>query len=112
MKNRLVGTATVLMLLPAASAFAQRVEVSVIGGWTLSDGVSGDPILAGDGHLYDRVDAKDSGSWGFGVGVNASDNAEVGFLFGQQLSTLENQRDDHPGGWGPHGQQLSRLLCI
>jgi Eukaryotic-type carbonic anhydrase len=35
------------------------------------------------------VDSKDSGSWGFGVGVNASDNAEVGFLFGQQLSTLE-----------------------
>jgi hypothetical protein len=89
MTNRLIVTATVMMLLPAASAFAQRVEVSVTGGWTLSDGVSGDPILAGDGNLYDRVDSKDSGSWGFGVGVNASDNAEVGFLFGQQLSTLE-----------------------
>jgi opacity protein-like surface antigen len=97
MTNRLIVTATVMMLLSAASAFAQRVEVSVTGGWTLSDGVSGDPILAGDGQRYDRVDTKDSGSWGFGVGVNASDNAELGFLFGQQLSTLEisgtNTRD-------------------
>ena len=82
MKNRLAVIATVLVLLPAASAFAQRVEVSVTGGWTLSDGVSGDPILAADGNLYDRVDSKDSGSWGFGVGVNASDHAEVGFSSG------------------------------
>ncbi len=89
MRNRSIVTAAVLMLMPAASAYAQRVEVSVTGGWTLSDGVSGGPVLAGDGNLYDRVDSKDSGAWGFGVGVNASDNAEVGFLFGQQLSTLE-----------------------
>ena len=35
-----------------------------------------------------QVDVKDSVSWGFGVGFNATDNVEVGFLFGQQLSTM------------------------
>jgi opacity protein-like surface antigen len=65
------------------------MEAGVFGGWTLSDGVSGDPVLAGDGNIYDTVDVKDSGSWGFDVGVNVTDNFQVGFLFGQQLSSLE-----------------------
>ncbi len=72
----------------SAPAFAQRVEVSGLFGWTLSDGVNGDPVLAGDGNLYDTVDVKDSASWGFAVGINATDNVEVGFLYGQQMSTL------------------------
>ncbi len=38
--------------------------------------------------IYDAVDVKDSASWGFDVGFNATDNIQVGFLFGQQLSTL------------------------
>lgn len=67
----------------SAPAFAQRVEVSGLFGWTLSDGVNGDPVLAGDGNLYDTVDVKDSASWGFAVGINATDNVEIGFLYGQ-----------------------------
>jgi hypothetical protein len=77
-----------LILAVAPSAYAQRVEASVLLGWTLSDGVTGDPVRALDGNLYDTVDLKDSGSWGFSFGVNATENVEVGFLFGQQLSTL------------------------
>jgi hypothetical protein len=72
----------------SAPAFAQKVEVSGLFGWTLSDGVEGDAVLAGDGNLYDTIDVKDSASWGLAVGFNATDNVEVGFLFGQQLSTL------------------------
>ena len=87
----MVKPVVVMALLAAfvsAPAFAQRVEVSGLFGWTLSDGVTGQAVLAGDGKLYDTVDVKDSPSWGFSVGVNATEQVEVGFLFGQQMSTL------------------------
>ena len=81
---------TSVSVMSVVSAYAQpRVEVSGIIGWTLSDGVDGDAVLGGDGNIYDRADPKDSVNWGFGVGLNASDNFEVGFLFGQQRTTAE-----------------------
>ena len=86
---RSLAMAAVAVLVAVGPAAAQKVEVSGLIGWTLSDGVEGEAVLAGDGNLYDTVDLKDSVSWGFGVGFNASDNFEVGFLYGQQLSTLE-----------------------
>ena len=88
MSKRLLVVAALLVLGFAPSAYAQKVEVSGLFGWTLSDGVTGQAVLAGDGKLYDTVDVKDSASWGFAVGVNATDNIEVGFLYGQQMSTL------------------------
>jgi hypothetical protein len=81
--------AVLAVVVSVGPASAQKVEVSGLFGWTLSDGVEGDAVLAGDGNLYDTVDVKDSASWGFAVGFNATDNVEVGFLFGQQLSSLE-----------------------
>ena len=82
---------TVGTLLSAGPALAQtkRVEVSALVGWTFADGVSGDPIRAANGNTYDRVDPKDSFNWGFSVGGLATDNVEIGFLFGQQKSTLQ-----------------------
>jgi opacity protein-like surface antigen len=79
------------LLLSAAPAWAQtkRVEVSGVIGWTFSDGVSGDPFRALDGNTYDRLDPKDSFNWGLLFGINASDNVEVGFMFNQQMSTLQ-----------------------
>ena len=94
MRYRILVTAALLAVIftPAAvSAQTSRVEVSGIFGWTTSDGVDGNAVLAGDGNIYDAIDVKDSFSWGFGVGFNATENAEVGFLFNQQLSTLRVQ---------------------
>ncbi len=88
MLKRAIILAAVAAFISATPVAAQRVEVSGIVGWTFSDGVEGDPVLALDGNLYDTIDIKDSFSWGFGVGINATDNVEVGFLFGQQMSTL------------------------
>ena len=88
MCNRILAGAALVMMVSASPAYAQRVEVSGLFGWTLSDGVTGDPVLAADGNVYDTVDLKDGFSWGLAVGVNATDNLEVGFLFGQQQSTL------------------------
>ena len=72
-------------------AYAQgKVEVSAIVGSTFADGVSGDPgIIAGDGIFYDRIDPKDSVNWGLSLGFATQENYEVGFKFGQQMSTLE-----------------------
>lgn len=86
--QRVAAVAALIIVSSASSVYAQRVEVSAIFGWTLSDGVSGDPVLAPDGNVYDTVDVKDSFSWGFAVGANATENVEVGFLYGQQLSTM------------------------
>ena len=88
MWTRVAALAAVMAIAPTAAAQAQRVEVSGLFGWTLSDGVSGDPFLAGDGNIYDSVNLKDSASYGFSVGVNASPQLEIGFLFGQQLSAF------------------------
>jgi hypothetical protein len=78
----------VMALFVSVPAFAQKVEVSGLFGWTFSDGVESDSAIAVGGEVFDTVDLKDSASWGLSVGFNATDNVEVGFLFGQQLSTL------------------------
>ena len=87
MMKRIMAMAVVATFV-STPVFAQRAEVSGLFGWTLSDGVTSDGVLAPDGNIYDAVDVKDSFSWGFDIGVNATDNIQVGFLFGQQLSTL------------------------
>jgi hypothetical protein len=89
MSKNSVLAAALIVLIGAVPAFAQdvRPELSITVGWTFSDGVSGDPVLAG-GQFYDRVDPKDSFNWGLGFGFPVNENVELGFLFGQQPSTL------------------------
>jgi opacity protein-like surface antigen len=88
MWTRAIATAFIGILVTVAPASAQRVELSGIFGWTLSDGVTGGPVVMPDGNRYDAIDLKDAFSWGFSAGVLANDQVEIGFLFGQQLSTL------------------------
>jgi hypothetical protein len=88
MKKHVITIAALVVLLSAPSAYAQRAEVGVLFGWTLSDGVDGDGVIAGNGNIYDAVDLKDAFSWGLDFGFNATDNVQIGFLYGQQLSTL------------------------
>jgi hypothetical protein len=89
MFRKVMTIAAVLVTVSATSALAQsRVNVAIFGGYTFSDGVSGDSFKAGDGNTYNAVDVKDSAHWGFSFGVNATPNVEIGFLFGQQMSTL------------------------
>jgi len=88
MWKRAVAIGVLCLLASVAPASAQRVEISGIFGWTISDGVFGDARLAGDGQLYNEIDLKDSQSFGFGVGIFLTEQAEVGFLYGRQSSTL------------------------
>jgi opacity protein-like surface antigen len=89
MRRAIVFVAAALML-SAGSAMAQgkKVEISGLVGWTLSDGVAGDPTPAPDGKTYNAVDLKDGMNWGLMFGIMASDNFEIGFMFNQQMSAL------------------------
>ena len=99
------------VLLSAAPAFSQetRFEAGAFFGWTFSDGVSGDGILAQDGNLYNRLDPKDSIKWGLNFGYLATEQAEVGFQFSQQNSKLTARRHNYHGPWGHEHTQLSWL---
>ena len=89
MLKRILMWTGILVIAGALPAFAQaRVEISGFTGWVFSDGVSGDATIGADGAIYDRIDPKDSGNFGFSAGVLVNDNAEVGFIYSRQLSTL------------------------
>jgi outer membrane protein W len=79
-----------IVALAAAPSFAQdtRAEIGVTGGWTFSDGVSGQTVLGGDGNLYDTLEPKDSFSWGVDLGFFVNENVSVGALFSQQMSKM------------------------
>ena len=91
MNYKILAAAAAIALVGVLPAAAQepRVEISVLGGWTLSDGVEGDTVLGGDGNLYDRIDPKDSFNWGLQAAGLVSDGVEIGFLFNQQMTTFQ-----------------------
>jgi outer membrane protein with beta-barrel domain len=86
-----VTAVAAMVALVGTSAWAQehRVEIGGVAGYTASDGVSGQSILAGDGNLYNRIDPKDSFSWGLSIGYLLNENSELEFLYDQQMSTLQ-----------------------
>src|SRR4030095_4279078 len=90
MFKRIVVLAAVCFMASFGSARAHtpHAELGAYAGCTFSDGVSGTSVRAPDGNTYDRIDPKDSASWGFSFGILAGPNAEVGFMYGQQPSKL------------------------
>ena len=90
MKRSCLFLALVVALL-ASPAFAQsdaRVEISVNGGYTFSEGVdvSEQTVI---GLIVSEVHPKSAGSYNINASFFMSEQAQVGFLFGQQFSTLE-----------------------
>jgi len=90
MFRKITGIVALAVMTTAAPAFAQdhKVEASVLLGWTFSDGVDGTAVRAPDGNTYNRIDTADSFKWGLDIGFFATPQVEVGFLYGQQMSTL------------------------
>ena len=86
-----VWMAATLSLAVVGSARAQdpRVEIGGSAAWTLSDGVTFDGLLAGDGNVYNGIEPKDSFSYSLNLGFFVTPQVEVGFLFSQQKSTLQ-----------------------
>jgi outer membrane protein W len=85
----LISTLLVLAVASAAGAQSPKVEITGIIGWSLADGVSGDPVKAQNGKTYDRADPQDSLTFGLSFGVFVSPAAEVGFLWRRQATKLD-----------------------
>jgi hypothetical protein len=79
-----------LAALAAAPSWAQdtRAEIGLTGGWTFSDGVSGNAIRASDGNIYDSLGPKDSFNFGADLSFFVNENVSVGALFSQQQSKM------------------------
>ena len=90
MRITMAGLAVIAALV-CAPAFAQesKGEISANAGWTFSDGVTGNSVLAADGNIYNEIGPKDSFSWGLTAGYFVSEHWEVEFLYDQQMSKLE-----------------------
>jgi len=88
-RKAFVCAAILLATSTAAWAQSPRVEVAGLFGYSLTDGVSGDPFKAADGNTYDRIDPKDSMSFGLSFGYFVTPKAQVGFLWTRQPTTLE-----------------------
>ena len=88
--RQVAGVCASVGLLAAAPAQAQdpRIEIGASAGWTLSDGVTFDGVIAGDGNVYNSIEPKDSFSYNLQVGFFVNPHMEVGFLFDQQKTTL------------------------
>ena len=72
-----------------AEAQDKRFEISGNVGYTLSDGVTGDPILAGDGNIYDSIGPKDSISYSLTLGYFVTPNWQLEALWSRQPTQLE-----------------------
>ncbi len=88
--RQVAGVCASVGLLAAAPAQAQdpRIEIGASAGWTLSDGVTFDGVIAGDGNVYNSIEPKDSFSYNLQVGFFVNPHMEIGFLFDQQKTTL------------------------
>jgi hypothetical protein len=88
-KKAMLVALGLMALSGTAWAQAPKVEITGLFGYSLADGVSGDAFKAGDGNTYNRVDPKDSMTFGFSVGFFVSPALEVGFLWRRQPTSLD-----------------------
>jgi len=92
MLRKTFGMVALAAALIAQPAFAQdqRVEIGATVGWTFSDGVdTQNSVIGPDGNFYNRIDPKDSFKWGINGGAYVTEQTEIGFMFSQQMSTLQ-----------------------
>ncbi len=84
---RRVAVLSAALWLIAASAEAQRAEVSISAGYTGSEGISvDDRVLVGE--IYNRVEVNSGGSITATVGAYVSPSWMIEFLYGRQFSKL------------------------
>ena len=84
-----LGSLLVLALAAAPASAQVKFEASVLGGYTFSEGVKGDPhFLPLLGGTFDSIDVKSGGFFGLTFGVVLDNGGEVGFTYGRQMSSL------------------------
>jgi opacity protein-like surface antigen len=88
LRKAMLVVAVLTLAASAAQAQDHKAEIGVVAGWTFSDGVTGNNVVAGDGKVYNGIEPKDSLSFGFDLGFFVNENVEVGGLFSQQMSKM------------------------
>jgi len=90
-RKTILATMTVALAAVTVTAEEKKVELSATFGYTFSDGVSsanGGIRVPGVG-TFDRIDPKDSASWGVRLGYMVNEKSEIGFLYNQQATELD-----------------------
>ncbi len=88
-KTLLVALAVGLAAASSAQAQSSKFEISAVAGWTFSDGVDGPAVTVPGEGTFNRIDPKDSFSWGLRFGYLLTENHEIGALFDMQPTQLE-----------------------
>jgi len=88
-KTLLVALAVGLAAASSAQAQDAKFEISALAGWTFSDGVDGEAVTVPGEGTFNRIDPKDSFSWGLRFGYLLTGNHEIGALFDMQPTQLE-----------------------
>ena len=88
LRRTAVLVSLVALAAPAARAQDHRFEIGAVGGWTFSDGVTGDGVLAADGNFYNSIEPEDAFSYALDLGFFVNDNVTIGGLFAQQKSKM------------------------
>jgi len=89
--GRIVAAAA-LVAIGAVSARAQdppRVEIAFETGYTASEGIATSSARVIGGQVYNDLDVKSGGNFGFTAGVFLTENAEVEFLWNRQFSQFD-----------------------
>src|SRR4029453_1582261 len=89
MTVRQILVAGTLVGMLAAPAQAQRLEASIFGGYTWSEGVEASETRIINGPIFDSLDLLSGGSWGFTVGYYFTPKAELEFLYNRQFSAFQ-----------------------
>jgi opacity protein-like surface antigen len=88
--GRIVAAAALVAVgVIRAQAQEPRVEVSFETGYTASEGIQTSSARVIGGQVYNDVDIKSGGNFGFTAGFFVTPNAEVEFLWNRQFSNFE-----------------------
>ena len=85
---RRVLIAAGLMVAVAAPAQAQKFEISFTGGYSTSEGITGDTIVVPGSGSFNEIQVKSGPAFGLSFGYVLESGGEVGFLWGRQMSKL------------------------
>jgi len=88
-RKLLISTCIVLAAASAAWAQTPKVEITGLIGYTLADGVNGDPIKAANGQTYDSGRAAGFDQLRSLLRFFVTPSAEIGFLWRRQATKMD-----------------------
>lgn len=83
----IAGVLAIVVAVPARAQSKSKFELGVTGGFTFSEGVSGDPVVL-PGGTFTGVTIDSGPSLGLSFVVLRPDGGEIGFQWGRQISKL------------------------